>query len=73
MTGELVQTFEGHTGRVISAAFSPDGSRVVTTSWDRTARVWLVSIEDLLKLAESLIQREPPTFTPEERVRFGIE
>jgi hypothetical protein len=30
----------GHTALVSGAAFSPDGSRVVTTSWDRTARVW---------------------------------
>ena len=30
----------GHVGLVSSAAFSPDGSRVVTASWDTTARVW---------------------------------
>jgi Tol biopolymer transport system component len=30
----------GHTGLVNSAAFSPDGSRIVTASWDATARVW---------------------------------
>jgi WD40 repeat protein/serine/threonine protein kinase len=35
----LVQ-FRGHTGLVWSAAFSPDGSRVVTASRDNTARVW---------------------------------
>ena len=23
-----------------SAAFSPDGSRIVTASWDNTARIW---------------------------------
>jgi hypothetical protein len=26
--------------RVNSAAFSPDGTRIVTTSWDKTARIW---------------------------------
>ncbi|MEI6429826.1 MAG: TIR domain-containing protein, partial [Pseudanabaena sp. ELA607] len=31
---------EGHTGRVISANFSADGSKIVTASWDGTARVW---------------------------------
>ena len=25
---------------MVSAAFSPDGTRVVTASWDKTARVW---------------------------------
>src|SRR4029077_12954622 len=30
----------GHTGLVDSAIFSPDGSRVLTASWDGTARLW---------------------------------
>jgi sugar lactone lactonase YvrE len=30
----------GHTDQVNSAAFSPDGTRVVTASDDRTARIW---------------------------------
>ena len=29
-----------HAGEVASASFSPDGKRVVTASWDKTARVW---------------------------------
>ena len=29
-----------HEEGVISAAFSPDGQRVVTASWDKTARLW---------------------------------
>ena len=31
---------QGHTGSCPSAAFSPDGQRVVTASDDQTARVW---------------------------------
>jgi len=30
----------GHTGRVSHAAFSSDGSRIITASWDGTARLW---------------------------------
>ena len=29
-----------HEGRVVFAQFSPDGTRVITASWDNTARVW---------------------------------
>jgi WD40 repeat protein len=32
--------FKGHEDRVSSAAFSPDGKRIVTASRDNTARVW---------------------------------
>jgi WD40 repeat protein len=30
----------GHKGPVLRVAFSPDGSRIVTASADKTARVW---------------------------------
>jgi hypothetical protein len=33
-------TLKGHTALVISASFSPDGSRIVTGSQDKTAKVW---------------------------------
>ncbi len=31
---------EGHEDAVDSAVFSPDGKRIVTASWDKTARIW---------------------------------
>ena len=40
-------------------------------SADKTARVW-PSVEALLNEAKILIQRGPPEFTPEERMRFGL-
>jgi hypothetical protein len=35
-----VLVLTGHTGWVTSAAFSPNGRRIVTASFDKTARVW---------------------------------
>ena len=29
-----------HSGFLHAASFSPDGRRIVTASWDKTARVW---------------------------------
>ncbi len=41
---EQLKTFplilKGHTFRVVSSSFSPDGKRVVTASYDDTARIW---------------------------------
>ncbi len=33
------ETFKHHTGPVISLALLPDGLRVVSGSWDKTARI----------------------------------
>ena len=33
-------TLRGHRGSVLAAAYSPDGSQIVTSSEDHTARVW---------------------------------
>jgi len=40
MTGAVLATLSGHTGLVNSAAFSPNGDRIVTASFDNTARLW---------------------------------
>ena len=40
---QLRQVLQGHEGSVISVAFSPDGTRLATGSWDDTARIWDVA------------------------------
>jgi WD40 repeat protein len=38
--GQNAVVLTGHTGPVTSISFAPDGTKVVTASWDGTARVW---------------------------------
>jgi WD40 repeat protein len=35
-----VEKQSAHRGRVTSVAFSPDGSTIVSGSWDKTISVW---------------------------------
>ncbi len=35
-----IATLTGHTAAVLAASFSPDGTRVLTASSDKTARIW---------------------------------
>ena len=32
--------FDAHTSVIYSIAFSPDGAKIVSGSWDKTIRVW---------------------------------
>ena len=40
MTGVEMATLAGHKGRVVDCAFSPDGERLVSASFDTTLKVW---------------------------------
>jgi WD40 repeat protein/serine/threonine protein kinase len=39
-SGKLIHSFRGHTGLVTSLAFTPDGSRLISGSRDKTVKVW---------------------------------
>ncbi|KAI1505866.1 WD40-repeat-containing domain protein [Biscogniauxia marginata] len=41
-TGQLLDRLAGHEGPVCSLKFAPDGSLLISGSWDRTARMWSI-------------------------------
>ena len=59
-------TLEGHAGYVSSASFSPDGSRIVTGSADKTAKLWDArSGAEILTLAGHSGQVSSAGFSPD--------
>jgi WD40 repeat protein len=58
---------QGHTDAVLSASFSPDGRRIVTTSKDGTARVWDVSGGKEIALLKAHEALKSALFSPDGR------
>jgi WD40 repeat protein len=52
--GKEVKRFEGHTDKVNSVVFSPDGKLILTGSKDKTARLWnLENRKEIQKIGET--------------------
>jgi len=60
-TGTELLTLLGHTGRVTSLAISKDGTRLATASEDGTSRIYLLNLQDLVKLANTRLTRSLTT------------
>jgi WD40 repeat protein len=60
-------TLSGHEGMVTWAAFSEDGSRVISTSEDGTGRIWRTGWRELVSYLRSLTSA---SLTAEERMIY---
>lgn len=48
--GRLLHTLRGHAGWVLCCCWAPDGARVLTTSGDRTGRLWCARSGECLRV-----------------------
>lgn len=55
----FITEMSGHTDLVWSVSFSPDGTHLASSSWDRTIRRYLVPFEDVWALAEVYVSGVP--------------
>jgi predicted outer membrane repeat protein len=51
-TGQVIHNLEGHTCLVASVAWSPDGTRLASSSYDGTIRIWDVATWTTLVVSE---------------------
>ncbi|MBD2651131.1 nSTAND1 domain-containing NTPase [Nostoc foliaceum] len=56
---------KGHTSNVETASFSPDGKRIVTASFDGTARVWNLSGRQLAEIKGHTSSVNSASFSPD--------
>ena len=64
-SGKEIAVLEGHTGLVISVAFSPDGGRILTAGADKTARLWDAETGKQLAVLEHTGQVLSAMFSPD--------
>jgi WD40 repeat protein/predicted Ser/Thr protein kinase len=66
-TAQEVRKFRGHSARLCSVAFSPDGTRVASGDWSGTVHVWDLSPH----FQESFVLGESSLDTPVEALAFA--
>jgi len=68
-TGQELFTLTGHDDVVRSAAYSPDGRRIVTADGDGAVQIYTTDMDELLEIAKSRVTRQ---LTVEEKERYGV-
>lgn len=68
------KSLTGHTGQILSVAFSSDGQRLATASLDRTVQIWNTQIPELVRSLPFKAEPGALTFSPDGRgVIVGTE
>lgn len=62
VTGQLIRELPVHPSQITSADFSPDGTKLVTVSWDKTAK--------LINVADGAVLKSTPILNIGSNVRF---
>ena len=68
-TGTELLTLPGHGSWVISATYSPDGRRIITSGEDAFVQIHTTDMDELLQIAESRVPRQ---LTVEEKEKYGV-
>jgi WD40 repeat protein len=58
LTGQELLSLSGNSGPVSSVVFSPDDQYLITSGYDGTARVFVLNLDELIRLAQTRVTRQ---------------
>jgi WD40 repeat protein/serine/threonine protein kinase len=66
-TGQALHTLVGHQGLIMRVAFSPDGKKLASASWDGTVRVWYTATGKPIRVLSGQFAVNGVAFSPDGR------